>query len=680
MSAVRHITVTGVFKTFIITVLVMATVIFGAGYLYVNEAGGLRRLLESELTRMVGNGSVTVGGARLKLSLSRQPLHLAAEDIVLKLERDQIDLPSADIRFGLTSLFGGGPETVLLRGIKLDLVKKSSGWSGSPAIILIDHLAKKSGQISQNLPQSGAIENRLGGLKLIAIETDRLSLSDESGGLPKLMFADIHIDVTSGENDEVRGSLRARRLNAEGDDAGNFTLSFDGWPGSEHLAFDMSASQLQTADISGYIEKLPAALRQIGNLSGHLGLEMKDGQVTKLNADVALQDGTLGIPGVGRDAAFDTAELVFSYILSRDSLTISKVVLNFADKRRLSFDGMVRRFHQPSAAVKGVIVANNLPLESLFGDWPETVAPDLKQSLKQRFNGGQFKVVKAEFDGEYRSQTSALQLSDLTLADLTLESQLSGVRANLSRGQYQRIVSTVGGALGMKIGDGGRVENVVVDLDMKDGSILLADYGGSVSLPSAQLKSVLRGNVVTLENLAFDLANAGKFDVGGTLEIGDDWSLRDLELSLNVTDMDAVLFSAIWPRWAAPNTRTWISQNIPSGRIHQAKLSLAADLGAAEGVRKVYDVEGDLKLRNAGLIWARGATPFSNVDADLYWDNDRFTASILKGRINDVAVQQGRVVIEPVLENIEKDAIISLNAKGGASTVMMLARAAGLAK
>ncbi|MFZ9136129.1 MAG: hypothetical protein ACO208_09435, partial [Candidatus Puniceispirillaceae bacterium] len=65
MSAVRYITVTGVFKTFIITVLVMATVIFGAGYLYVNEAGGLRRLLESELTRMVGNGSVTVGGARL---------------------------------------------------------------------------------------------------------------------------------------------------------------------------------------------------------------------------------------------------------------------------------------------------------------------------------------------------------------------------------------------------------------------------------------------------------------------------------------------------------------------------------------------------------------------------------------------------------------------------------------
>ena len=676
MSAVRNITVLGVFKTFIITVMLMVALIFGASYLYINEAGGLRRLLESELTRIVGNnGSVTVGGARLRLSLSRQPLHLAAEDIVVKLERDQIDLPSADISFGLKSLLGGGPETVLLRGIKLDLVKTSSGWSGSPAIIFLDQLVKQSGRNNRNLLQSGLIENRLGGLKLIAVETDRLSLSDEAGRLPKLTFADIYIDVTSGDNDQVRGSLRAQRLNADGGQIGNFTLSFDGWPGSEHLAFDMSASQLQTADISGYIEKSPAALRQIGVLSGHLGLEMKGGQVNKLNADVALVDGTLGIPGVGLDAAFDTAELAFSYGLSSDSLTISKAALNFADKRRLSFDGIITQFHQPSSAVKGVIEANNLPLESLFDDWPDTVAPALKQSLKQRFNGGQFKLVKAEFGGEYRSQTSALQLSGLEL-----ESQFSGVRANLSGGQYQRIVSTVGGTLGMKIGKGGRVENVAVDLDITDGSILLADYGRSVSVPSGQLKSGLRGNVVTLERLAVDLASVGKFEFGGTLEIDDNWSLRELDLSLNVPDMDVGLFAALWPRWAAPNTRSWVSQNIPSGRVHQAKLLLAADLDTPEGVRKVHDFEGDLKLRNAGLIWASGSTPFSNVDADLHWNKDHFTASILKGRINDVAVQRGRVVIEPVFENIEKDAVISLNAKGGASTVMKLARAAGLTK
>ena len=675
VSADRHITAKGVFKVFIITILVMSTVIFGAGYVYVNQAGGLRRLLETELTRMVGNGSATVGDARLTLSLSRQPLHLAAENIVIKLERDQINLPSAKISFGLSSLFGGKPETILLRGIKLDLVKKTSGWSGSPAIIFLDQMAKQSNKLGPGLPRAGGVHNRLGGVKLIAVETDRLSLSDENGALPKLVFADIHIDVTSDDDGEVTGSLRARRLDADGGAAGSFTLSFDGWPGSKHLAFDMSASELQTAHISGYIDRLPAALSQIGILSGHVGLEMKGDLLTKLTADVALVDGILGIPGVGRNAAFNTADLAFAYGRLSDSLTVSKAALNFADKRRLSFNGAVNQFHAPSSNVKGLIEANNLPIQSLLDDWPDTLAPDLKQSLKERFSGGQFKVVKAGFQGAFVAQTSAL-----TLAALELESQFAGVRANLASGQYQRLVATIGGALGINVGKGGKIEDVLVDLEMKDGSMLLADYDRSIDLPSGRLKSVLRGNVAKLDKLAFDMGSVGKFDLGGTVELGDGWALRDLKLDLNVPDMDAVLFSALWPRWAAPETRAWVAKNIPSGRVRDSRLSLAADLGAPEGVRKVYDVEGDVKLRDAHLIWAKDATVLTNIDADLYWNNDEFTASFLRGRLGDVAMQRGRIIIEPVLESIQKTAVISVNAKGAASTAMDLARQAGLSK
>jgi len=624
---------------------------------------------------MVGNGSAAVGDARLTFALSRHPLQLVAENIVINLERGQIDLPDVEIGFGLTSLFGGRPETILLRGIKLDLVKKASGWSGSPAIIFLDQLAKQSNQLEIGKPRSGPIQNRLGGMKSIAIETDRLSLSHENGALPKLVFGDIHIDVTSDDDGAVAGSLRARRLASDDAAAGSFTLSFDGWPGSDSFAFDMSASDLNTADISGYIDRLPVALRQIGILSGHLGLEMTDDLLTKLNADVALVDGMLGIPGIGRDAAFDTADLVFSYSRPSDSLMVSKAALNFADQRRLSFNGAVNQFHASSASVKGMIEANNLPIQSLLDGWPDPVAPDLKQTLRQRFNGGQFKFVKAEFQGAFVSETSAL-----TLSSLGLESQFAGVRANFASGQYQRLVATIGGALGMNVGKGGQIQDVLVDLDMTDGSMLLAGYDRSVDLASGQLKLVLRGDVATLENLAFDMGSAGKFNLGGRFEIGDNWTLRDLQLDLNVPDMDAVLFSALWPQWAAPETGAWIAENIPAGRVRDSKLSFAADLGAAKGVRKVYDVEGDIKLRNAELIWAKGATPITNIDADLYWNNDAFTASFLTGRIDDIALQRGRIVIEPVLDDIQKNAMISLNAKGAASTAMDLARQAGLSQ
>jgi hypothetical protein len=322
-----------------------------------------------------------------------------------------------------------------------------------------------------------------------------------------------------------------------------------------------------------------------------------------------------------------------------------------------------------------MIEANKLPIQSLLDGWPDPVAPDLKQTLRQRFNGGQFKFVKAEFQGAFVSETSAL-----TLSSLGLESQFAGVRANFASGQYQRLVATIGGALGMNVGKGGQIQDVLVDLDMTDGSMLLAGYERSVDLASGQLKSVLRGDVATLENLAFDMGSAGKFNLGGRFEIGDNWTLRDLQLDLNVPDMDAVLFSALWPQWAAPETGAWIAENIPAGRVRDSKLSFAADFGAAKGVRKVYDVEGDIKLRNAELIWAKGATPITNIDADLYWNNDAFTASFLTGRIDDIALQRGRIVIEPVLDDIQKNAMISLNAKGAASTAMDLARQAGLSQ
>ncbi|HBV78245.1 MAG TPA: hypothetical protein DEB58_01125, partial [Alphaproteobacteria bacterium] len=354
---------------------------------------------------------------------------------------------------------------------------------------------------------------------------------------------------------------------------------------------------------------------------------------------------------------------------------VSKAALNFADQRRLSFNGAVNQFHASFASVKGMIEANNLPIQSLLDGWPDPVAPDLKQTLRQRFNGGQFKFVKAEFQGAFVSETSAL-----TLSSLGLESQFAGVRANFASGQYQRLVATIGGALGMNVGKGAQIQDVLVDLDMTDWSMLLAGYERSVDLASGQLKSVLRGDVATLENLAFDMGSAGKFNLGGRFEIGDNWTLRDLQLDLNVPDMDAVLFSALWPQWAAPETGAWIAENIPAGRVRDSKLSFAADLGAAKGVRKVYDVEGDIKLRNAELIWAKGATPITNIDADLYWNNDAFTASFLTGRIDDIALQRGRIVIEPVLDDIQKNAMISLNAKGAASTAMDLARQAGLSQ
>ena len=124
MFAQKQITLISILKALVITCMSLIIVMVGAGYLYVNQVGGLSRFLETELSAMVGSGTATVGDARISVSLSRQPVKLTASDLVINLDNEQIKLPKADMGFGWTSVLGARPETILLRGVKLDLVKK----------------------------------------------------------------------------------------------------------------------------------------------------------------------------------------------------------------------------------------------------------------------------------------------------------------------------------------------------------------------------------------------------------------------------------------------------------------------------------------------------------------------------------------------------------------------------
>ena len=123
--------------------------------------------------------------------------------------------------------------------------------------------------------------------------------------------------------------MRASRLNEASEAAGSFTLSFDGWPGSKRLKVDLSASELQTTGISGYIDGLPSSLHQIGVLSGHVMVELENSILTTASADVTLANGILDVPGVRRNA-FNNADLIFAYDKARNNLIVSKAELEMA--------------------------------------------------------------------------------------------------------------------------------------------------------------------------------------------------------------------------------------------------------------------------------------------------------------------------------------------------------------
>ena len=656
-----------VFRSMVIGALLALVGMGAGGYVYINQAGGLRQFLETELTILAGAGAVTVGEAHLGVAMTGQPLAVTAKDIVIDLDQSRLNLPDVELQFGFASLFNGRPEAVILRGVQLDLVRQKQGWSGSAELLFLGQVGARSAAHPDAMSKS-----RLAGIKRIAVETDRLSLRDADGARPPIILSDIHIDLVALADDDVSGSMRARRVAADGGDDGSFTLAFNGWPMGENLSLDVSASELQTADIANYIDGIPVVWRTPGRLSGHVGLAMTAGHLDRIKADVDLVNGQLGVPGVDQMADFDEAKLIFSYARARQTLIVSSAELTLAGGRRLSFSGSVDETGAPTPLVAGKMQATRLSVQSVLDAWPAGVAPAWKQAISQRFGGGSFQTIDVGVDGRYN-----VEQSRLTLTRLDLDSRFSAVRANLDAGQYRRMVATLDGQLAVRIAEGGRIDDVRVDVAVKDGSMLLAGLDDAVAVQAGHLRTSFRGTTASLDSFALDFGPAGRMDLSGTAQIGRGLQLRDVTLGLSVPEMDIALFSSLWPEWAAPATRRWVGRNIPAGRVKAAKLAMAADLDTPDNVRKIHQVSGDLQLQSADLVWQTGAPPLTAVDADLSWDNDIFVASIQTGRFDDLTLQRGRIVIEPVLEKVDKNAVISLAASGGVNAALQLAAHAG---
>ena len=55
--------------------------------------------------------------------------------------------------------------------------------------------------------------------------------------------------------------------------------------------------------------------------------------------------------------------------------------------------------------------------------------------------------------------------------------------------------------------------------------------------------------------------------------VDDENAIETSAIEINADDFDAALFTALWPARTAPVTRRWLNQNMPSGRMRDAKLS-----------------------------------------------------------------------------------------------------------
>ena len=678
MSLVGHTSGADKVKLVFTTLLLILALIAGiVGYVVV-QAGGLRQFLEYELSKVSPVVSTEVGAARLAFSISSTPISVMAEDITFSFGDGAVIVPEGEVKFGFKSLWTGMPLALNLRGMEIHLVKSKAGWSGSQSTALLNALLGTPTDGDTKITTDPVAENRssvnFAGLKHISIETDLVTVSDATGVLAPIQLTGIYIDVQLGEAGQIIGGVRGQRL-IDDADAGRLAITFSGLPNSEDFITDITADELNLADVAEYLDISMVRQSHFGTLSGFLKVQMNRANVTSVFGDVTVTDGYLSQTADKKRGAFKSAEIAFNYLSHIDVATVTKAQILLDDDRSFTFSGDVEKLSAPAPILSGKIDANSVRLQSVFDDWPDEFSPVLKTQLQSQFSGGVVSNLGAEFIGTFNREISILKLSKL---DMT--TKFDSVRANLSAGQIRRIVGTVDGTMDINIGVGGEVLGANVVLDLKNGSLLLEDFAQSVSVNQASLKMALRKGDLTVDSFAADFTEGGAIKLSGKMFVASDWTPRNFSMSLDADNLDARFFQALWPQWAMAKTRRWMQANLLAGHLENARISMVGSFEPGSQKPVLSDLSGTGSYKNTTVKWASNMPLMTGIDADLVLDNTALNITTSSGQLEDFILDSGRVTIGPVLTKDQRTVDVSLKAQGGLATALDIFKRTGRSK
>ncbi|MGB0690367.1 MAG: hypothetical protein ACPGOZ_06735, partial [Candidatus Puniceispirillum sp.] len=332
------------------TLLLILVLIAGIAGFVVVQAGGLRQFLEDELSKLSPAVSAEVGAARLAFSMTSTPVSVVAKDIAFSFGDGAVTVPEGEVKFGFNSLWTGMPLALNLRGIEIQLVKSPTGWSGSQSTVLLNALLGTTPDGATVPPADPAKDNgafNFTGLEQISIETDLVTISDASGVLAPIQLTGIYFDAQIEASGQVVGGVRGQRL-IDGVDAGRLAITFSGLPHGEQFVTDITADELNLADIAEYLDLDMVRQSHFGTLSGFLKVQMRRQAVTSVLGDVIVTDGYLLQSDNKKRGAFASAEIAFDYLSHIDVATISKAQILLEDNRSFTFSGDVEKLSAPA--------------------------------------------------------------------------------------------------------------------------------------------------------------------------------------------------------------------------------------------------------------------------------------------------------------------------------------------
>ena len=387
-----------VLRLVLLSLLIAVLALVAAPFIYISNAGGLAGLMQAELSRRLGGAQVVVGDVDLGFDLSSLQLTVTADNVGLTLDGGSLTVPRSSVVLTPRSLLIWAPSDIVLGGLDLDLTLDPESWRKSPLGAVAASVAA---------PAPAGADDTLPG-RQITIASASLTLRDHKGQAQPVRIENIEAEFAAAADGTFVGLFKGDRLE-NGAPAGNLSISAIGDLTRKDFRIDITMNELATTGLATMSPVLPTLLADAGRISGTASLAITAGDLDAADMDIVAVEGGLDLAVVGFSAlAYDTASVVIGYNHRDGALSLAQGELALTDGRTIALSGNLRDLHTDMPQLAFRFRGNRWPVDRIYDDWPERLAPELRAALMQRATGGQLENFELEISGGFQRSEAAL--------------------------------------------------------------------------------------------------------------------------------------------------------------------------------------------------------------------------------------------------------------------------------
>ena len=215
--------------------------------------------------------------------------------------------------------------------------------------------------------------------------------------------------------------------------------------------------------------------------------------------------------------------------------------------------------------------------------------------------------------------------------------------------------------------------------DILDIDILSLDLGpkGQIKIPAPidhimpLTKISLKGRYsisvdrIDLENIEIDTPGPKVRGNAVLQEIGEELSIN---MDLTGAGLDTATGELYWPAKLAPLARQWITRNVRTGTVGDARVRLNAGWSKRQGF-KIVSLAGDMRARGLTIDYFSPMPKVVESDAHAKFDQKRFDITVTSGRVGTTVIKSGHVLITG-LDKIDQFTEIEARTEGPLAEVV----------